>query len=162
MQEFINITIPFNWHNCRNRWQMERGQMGKIEGQIRKIKEEEGFTLLEIIVAVSILAIGLLAVASMQIAAIQGNSLANKLTEGTNLAQARLEDLMAMQYTTGFTDPGLTQGNYTDTSLSDYTITWNVTNNNPVPTAKRIVVTVTWAEKGATKRVTLNSFKARS
>ena len=52
---------------------------------------EGGFTLLEVIVAVSILTFGLLAVASMQLTAIHGNYNASNITEATTVAQDRLE-----------------------------------------------------------------------
>jgi prepilin-type N-terminal cleavage/methylation domain-containing protein len=68
---------------------------------------EAGFTLLEIIVAISILTFGILAVASMQSAAIRGNQLGYSLTEGSTLAQDRLEFLLTKPYN----DPLLDIGN---------------------------------------------------
>jgi type IV pilus assembly protein PilV len=41
------------------------------------LKTENGFTILEVLIAVSVLAIGILAVASMQISAIRGNAFAS-------------------------------------------------------------------------------------
>ena len=70
-------------------------------------KSERGFTLVEIMVAVVVLSIGLLASASMQLSAVHVNSSANGMTAATNLAQSRLEELMALQYTLAFTDPDL-------------------------------------------------------
>ncbi len=66
-----------------------------------------GFTLVEIMVAVVILSIGLLAVASMQVSAVNTTASANSTTEATNLAQIKLEELMALQYAPLFTDPDL-------------------------------------------------------
>ena len=51
-----------------------------VDAGRRKRNNERGFTLLEVIVAISILAIGLLAVASMQISSIRGNSFAGAVT----------------------------------------------------------------------------------
>jgi len=68
---------------------------------------ERGFTLVEIMVATVVLSIGLLASASMQLSAVHVNSSANGITAATNLAQGRLEELMALQYTQAFTDPNL-------------------------------------------------------
>ena len=86
-------------------------------GPHQKIKEtklsqavrqrERGFTLVEIMVAIVVLSIGLLASASMQLSAVHVNSSANGMTAATNLAQSRLEELMALQYTQAFTDPDL-------------------------------------------------------
>jgi len=47
-----------------------------------KPRNEQGFTLLEVVIAMGLLTFGLLAVASLQIGAIQGNSFAARTTEG--------------------------------------------------------------------------------
>ena len=54
----------------------------RTEDMMEKQDREAGFTLLEVIVAISILSVGLLAVASMQTAAIKGNDGAYRITEG--------------------------------------------------------------------------------
>lgn len=66
-----------------------------------------GFTLVELMIAIVVLSIGLLASASMQISAVHMNSSASALTEATNIAQCRLEEVMALEYTADFCDPGL-------------------------------------------------------
>ena len=50
-----------------------------------------GFTLVEVMIAITILAIGILGVAMMQISAVRGNSLANGTTEAVTIAQDRME-----------------------------------------------------------------------
>jgi prepilin-type N-terminal cleavage/methylation domain-containing protein len=84
----------------------KRGKLGS------PLRGEGGFTLIEVIVAISILTIGLLAVAAMQSSAIRGNNMGYRVTESTTLAQDRLEWLMMQDYTdaalnagTGKTDP---------------------------------------------------------
>ncbi len=79
----------------------------RIEDQMEANRLQKGFTLVEIMVAVVILSIGLLAVASMQVTAVNTTSSASSTTEATNLAQIKLEELMALQYTRSFTDPDL-------------------------------------------------------
>ena len=59
---------------------------------------EAGFTLLEVMIAITVLTVGLLAVAGMQTAAIRGNDKAYRVTEGTTWAQDRLELLVALPY----------------------------------------------------------------
>ena len=62
-------------------------------------KCEQGFTLLEVIIAVSVLTIGILAVASMQISSIIGNASAGGVTEALAVCQDRLEELIGLPLT---------------------------------------------------------------
>ena len=92
-------------------------------------RKEKGFTLVEVMVAVFIFTFGVLAVASMQSAAIRGNQFGYHVTEGTTLAQDRLEFLLSKPYT----DALLTIGNDKADPLlavtpppSGYTINYDV------------------------------------
>ena len=62
-----------------------------------------GFTLIEVMIAITILAIGILGVAIMQISAVRGNALANGTTEAVTIAQDRMERFI----TAAFDDPDL-------------------------------------------------------
>ena len=101
----------------------------------RPTARQGGFTIVEVIVAISILAIGLLAVFSTQARSIMGNTNANRQTEGMTLAQDKMEELLALSYddvdATGspVTDPG------------GYMISWAVDDTTFV-NAKLITVTV--------------------
>jgi type IV pilus assembly protein PilV len=63
---------------------------------IQHRETENGFTILEVLVAITIFAIGLLAVATMQSNAITGNSFSQRHTVATALAQGALESVMAL------------------------------------------------------------------
>jgi len=82
-----------------------------------KLREDRGFTLLEVIIAISILTFGILAVGAMQGAALRGNNFAYGRTSASTLAQDALEDLMALSY-----------ANMVDGSrdVDNYKITWDV------------------------------------
>ncbi|OGQ00462.1 MAG: type IV pilus modification protein PilV [Deltaproteobacteria bacterium RBG_19FT_COMBO_60_16] len=54
-------------------------------------RKDGGFSLIEVLVAITILAVGLLALALMQTTAIKGNALASQSTVATQLAQDQLE-----------------------------------------------------------------------
>lgn len=56
-----------------------------------KLRSQGGFSLIEVLVALVILAVGLLGLAMFQITAIKGNAIASKWTVATELAQDRLE-----------------------------------------------------------------------
>ena len=59
---------------------------------------EGGFTLIEVMVAVMLLALGLAALAAMQMTAVTLNARANGTTRLATMAQERLEALLALPY----------------------------------------------------------------
>ena len=121
------------------------------------IKENQnGFTLIEVLIAMTVFAIGILGVAAMQLGAIKGNSYSSHLTEATTLAQDKMEELMMLDYNDSKLDPG----NYTK-SPGRYKIIWTIKDNVPATNTKTIDIRVTWVENGATKQVTINSVKAQ-
>jgi prepilin-type N-terminal cleavage/methylation domain-containing protein len=65
---------------------------------MKRVKQEEGYTLVEVLVALGILGFGLMAVATMQVTAIKTNAKASGMSQGVTLAQAKVEDLMNLSY----------------------------------------------------------------
>lgn len=123
--------------------------------QRKALRTQGGFTLIEVLIAVTIFAVGLLAVAAMQTSAIQMNSTGGRITELSTWGIDKLENLMSLPYT----DPQLAAGNYTDPATPDgYTVSWTVQQNIPTPNTKRITLTVT----GKGKRLRLTSIRAQS
>ncbi|RZB38437.1 MAG: hypothetical protein SRB2_00185 [Desulfobacteraceae bacterium Eth-SRB2] len=115
-----------------------------------KPKKDEGFTLIEVLIAISIFAVGLLAVAAMQTSAIRVNSSAGKITTSMTWAQDKIEELMALPYSDhqleDLGDPPSgtdSQGQVHQATSDGYTISWTVTDDNPLPGTKLITVTVT-------------------
>ncbi len=147
-----------------------------------------GFTLIEVLIALTILAIGLLGVALMQVTSISGNTFSREMSVATELGQDMLEQLRTLQYTSSTTDNALLGGNHPDnTDVADglavgvgnaniidergltvgpliYTRTWTVTDNTPAANMKAIDVTVSWTEKGAAlpRSITITGVKVRS
>jgi prepilin-type N-terminal cleavage/methylation domain-containing protein len=128
------------------------------------MEKEKGFTLLEVIIAMAILSVGLLAVGYMQITAIDSNSTANRITEGTTLAQDKLEELITHRMT--HDDLKISGNPHTDVTHPGYTIEWNVYDNptNPadgkqITNAKRIVMTCQWLDRGRQKKTELKCIK---
>jgi prepilin-type N-terminal cleavage/methylation domain-containing protein len=149
--------------------------------------KQEGYTLVEILIAIAILAFGLMAVATMQIRAIKTNAIASGISQGLTLGQAKVEELMNLSYShsdlnddgggvnngtgqdaddDGVDDDG---GNFglDDTTTADgseangsrYTIYWNIAVDEPVISSKTIRVIVTWTEKVINKRIKLDFVK---
>ena len=128
----------------------------------RAITDPQGFTLLEILIAVAILAIGLLAVASMGTIVIKSNAASNRLSIAATLVQDKLEEIRATHYT-----------NVTSTPLAMVTSTpWAsrqvvVTPFNegepypPIPGTKKIDVTVSWIDiSGIGHSVSLSTLRS--
>ena len=115
--------------------------------------DQAGFTLIEIMITVSILAIGLLALAAMQIKATEMNHAAMRLTEAGAIAQEQLEQLMALPIGNAALQDG--NADINDPTEFDapnnpegYIVSWDVDQNNPNTGDRRIRVWVRWWEKG--------------
>lgn len=152
--------------------------LGHLKREKRN-KRVGGFTLLEVIVAMAILAFGLLAVASMQVTAIRGNAFASGATQGSTWAVDQMEKLMALPYThadlvdsdgdgaggldnTTFDDDAGTAGDADhQVNQGRFAIHWNVADNQVINNTKTVRVIVTWADHGVQKRAALQSVKPR-
>jgi len=105
---------------------------------IKKLKRQGGFTLIEVLIALTIFAVGLLAIAAMQTSAIKMNSTAGNLTELSALGMDRLEKLIALPYTSNQLNPA--NSPFTDTTApAHYSVTWTVANG---AAANTIVITL--------------------
>ena len=60
-------------------------------------KAQRGFTIIELMIAVTFLAVGLLAAASMQGISIRSNTIANKISNTTTVANMIMEDLLSVE-----------------------------------------------------------------
>jgi type IV pilus modification protein PilV len=103
---------------------IENAYMSYTETQMDKLKKENGFTLLEVLIAITIFAVGLLAVAVLQTSAIKMNSTSNKLTNISTLAMDQIEKLSALPYADPAFDPA---GNPYQNNMGDYTVSYTVT-----------------------------------
>ncbi len=116
----------------------------------RLLAGQRGFSLIEALVAASLLGIISLGFAIGADRAVRFNVHSRSVTAATTLAQAKIEELASKVST----DAQLTAGAHADaanplTSLGTaggiYTRTWFVTNDTPAAGLKTIQVTVTWS-----------------
>lgn len=129
-----------------------------------------GISLLEVTIALTILAFGLLAGASAQLSAMQFSSQSRSRTEAQYLAQQQMETLQANSSATiaAFPDAVLVAdpGNPIDPDPLDgmvrqYNRTWTVTKDIPVAGVYNLNVQVSWTGRSGTVRsVTLESLKS--
>lgn len=106
-----------------------------------------GFTILELLIAITILTIGLLGVARMQVSAIRGNYMSGNTTAALALAEQKMEDLLHKEYA----HADLTEGQHEQTTIDEagqpggiYHRIWVIQDNVPIPNTKTIVITVRW------------------
>jgi type IV pilus assembly protein PilV len=117
---------------------------------MKKTSKDEGFTLIEILVAITLFAIGILGATSMQIMALQTNAKANRKTEALAVASEQMEKLINQDYADiDSSQTNMVIGDDANENVSDvYTLSWNVADDSPVNDTKTITVTVTWNYKG--------------
>ena len=129
--------------------------------------------MLEVMIALVIMAIGLLGTILLETTTVTGNAYSRELQAATILAEDLLEQVKSMDYA----DPDLSGlpadnphqnvelngiANPIDESGNNggfYTRSWQITDPGPIPNTKQIAVTVSWVIKGNNHSVTLSTVK---
>jgi len=117
------------------------------------IAQEHGFTLLEVLVALTIFAVGLLGIAGVQISSLNFNADSNTRSVATAIAQGELEEILAMdQADSVFSssnadmvidlDPNSAATTLAVPGGGSYSATWDVTTSDPIAGIARITVRV--------------------
>ena len=107
------------------------------------VRDPDGFTLIEILIATVIITIISLCMANLTAGIIHGNSFGKQLTTATTLAQDRIEQIKRL----GYTNAGTITGTETYGSMVNYSGYKRVTvvsDNTPSPNMKAINVIVHW------------------
>lgn len=103
---------------------------------LKRLKNRNGFTLIEVMVALLILAIGLLGTAGMTIVGIRANANAGHLTEAYQNANGEMERLRTLAW------GGITNGNnIREVRGVTFTNTWTVTTSGNM---KDVTLAVVW------------------
>lgn len=143
--------------------------------------DQKGFSLVEILIAMTIFAVGLLALAGMQITAIQGNTFSGTTTDGIRLAQDHIEQLMPLTYSSLTTDASLVDtdgdgdGGLNDATVAtadfsllnqaqnnyNYDVFWNLSDGSVISNTKTISVIVAWTENGRQRTVSVQGVRPR-
>ena len=132
-----------------------------------------GFTLLETMVALAILAVGVLGVAVVLITALKHLSQSRSLTQAHYLAQQQIEtmhamtptDVLALRGGAGYpNDPANPiDPDPADTDLTVYNRRWTIESDTPEVGVMRVTVQVDWTDpKGVVRTTALQTLKAGS
>jgi len=106
-----------------------------------RLRDPSGFTLVELLVALTILAVGFLGVYSLGIGIIRANLSIDRLTTATTLAQDKLEQIRGL----GYSAAASSTENYN--SIATYPFYKRVTSvqvGTPAVGMKTVIVTVYW------------------
>jgi len=118
---------------------------------------EKGFSLVEVLIAISIFSVGILAVAQMIDTSIKYNSSARLMSEATGIAQYQMEKLMNASYHDSDLDEFSSP--YGPNTIANYSVSWTVQEGLPMSEMKTINVTVAWKDRGENKNLTVDSIK---
>lgn len=142
----------------------------------------QGFTLMEVMIALTVLLIGMLAVAALQVSSTNGNTTANRSTRGFIWCSDRIEVLKRLAYTdpnlAGAPAPGITYvlAQDSDGVDNDYdgqideagesgsvNLRYTVIDDAVEPNTKSIIVRATWQTAlGRQRSLTLSTVRARN
>jgi prepilin-type N-terminal cleavage/methylation domain-containing protein len=120
------------------------------------MRDHQGFTLIEVLIAAAILAVGLLALMSAFPVGYVDVTTSGGQSKATAYAQQMLEQLKNQP----FIPSAAAQ---TDTPEANYTRTWSITQEpgtNPPNRLARIQVTVSWTGGGRPQTVTFETMRA--
>jgi type II secretion system protein I len=107
---------------------------------MNKFLKSNGFTLIEVLISLVILAISLLALAGLMTTTTRNNSFGGHMTEAATLAQDRLEELRVTPWDNISSNNDQIQG---ATGIV-YTRNWNVATNGNLRT---VTITINWNDQ---------------
>ena len=119
------------------------------QAETMKVKRQDGFSLIEILVAISIFTVAVLGLAAGTVSVTRTNQNSHLNASAINLAQAKLEDLRGMTTTafSGLSCPSSTP--CSDSAVASNTTfnrQWWITTNSPVTGVNRIDVSIAWTD----------------
>ncbi len=119
-------------------------------------RNERGFSLIEMMIAMTVLGVGILSLAGLFPMAMRQVAQSDLESKATFHAQAKLEELKRFSW------EELTSTAGTDTIDASYARNWDVQEDVPATGMKQVRVTVTWTDKQGPRNVSLSSFLSDS
>ncbi len=123
----------------------------------RRLTREGGFTLLELLIAVLLLAVGFLATFTVIWTSQKAGTYSRNMTSAAALGADLMEQLALRNYT------GLKNGTYSDAAisppLSAFSRAYTVQQDTPAVNMKTLTVAVSWREGGQVKSRTFTTVR---
>jgi len=117
----------------------------------KHLANNNGMTLIEVMVAGVLLMVGVLSLALLQVHSMKGNAAARQMTEATNAASDRIEQIMSEVWTDDAVGTSLAVGNHSATA-DDYGLSWQVANSTD-GRSKIVNLSVSWTVEGDSKQI---------
>ena len=121
---------------------------------------QKGFTLIEMLIALSILSIGLLSLAELQIIAIKSNKHSKELTSAVILAETTLEGLKKSRITklsNGIFQDTNNPVNETGGTGGIFTRSWTIADYKGSTNMKKITATIEWPGPKGIRSISLDT-----
>lgn len=116
-------------------------------------RKKDGFTLIEVLVAISILTIGLLGMAALAVGVMNGIMVSKEVTTATTLAEEKMADVRRLGFL-GMPDPTKSNPDIEDynsiTGYPEYKRSTSTAVDSPIARMKTITITVTWKDHDQT------------
>jgi prepilin-type N-terminal cleavage/methylation domain-containing protein len=129
----------------------------------RLLHRREGFSLLEVLIALLILGIALGSMAALAIQSSNTMTRNQNLAFAANLAELKLEELRNELFADleDGEDGPLNSNGETGSGKTIFSRSWEINNDVPIAGMKEIVVTVTWDQVGGQQTYTLRGVRGQ-
>jgi type IV pilus modification protein PilV len=119
---------------------------------VRNVFKNQGFTLIEVLIAMTILGLGVASFIALQTSAVLMRAHAQRFTTATQLTTARLDELI-------LTNPDLLANGSDNVTIGTvrYSRTWTITADLPVNGLTTIRTRTDWRHKNETRHVELSA-----
>jgi type IV pilus assembly protein PilV len=133
-----------------------------LTNEIRRVHTNDGFTLLEVLVAAILLTIGMLGTLGLTTGVVRGNALSKNITSATAIAQSQIEAAQREGYANATTTKFPTAAATVSMGGKTFSRLTVITTADPDANTKTVAVTVSWPEaNGTTPTVTLKTILAQ-
>jgi len=123
-----------------------------------RVGHQTGFSLLEMLITIIVLASGLLAIGSMYGAILNANTLSKQRSEAVVLAEKKLEELRGQSYASLVSATDTVTAASSSGSSANYQRSWSVVTASGGLAYKDVGVTVTWTDnKNQSQNIVLST-----